>query len=1063
MACIEPGRNLAAGLVYNLWDRSGYSFFMLRVLKILAEIAAAIVGVTLVLALLLIWRLSARPVTSDFMTPYIESGIESFVPDSRVSVAKTLLVWDNVDKSITMHADNVAVRNERGDDIAVIPSLHARISAIGLLFGQFMPTALTIDHPQIRLERGPDGRFVFGGLRMGGEGQAQSAADSFDAVKAGLDKLASTLYMRRLSVINAVFDVRDSATSKDWSVGIPEISIRRTGLRQVDNHVEFGALEGKIAVEVTQKETVATLDVAYVYDPRTREHEFSTTVADMVPAFLAGGHPETLGLGVAAALDLPISGKISVGLDRDLKVKAASVALHGEQGRLVYAPFWDAPLTVKSIDINALFDGKKNVLSVKNTRVDLNGPKLDLVVDGEKSAAAGKDMDLVAQLRVENVPTNRFGDICPKTVLANPREWMMLNLRNGMFTRAEAKFKGAIAWADPAGFSLDEGGGKISLSNVRVTYLDGMPAVEGVNGDATFDLNKMAVNVNSGNIGNLKIRPFTVTMSGLSDVDQFIEIPLQVSGPVPEIMKLIDNKPLGYAKALGLSPDDIQGRADVMVRLYFPLLKDLLMKDVDIKAEGTAAAVASTKLVPGIDIEGGEFSMNLTTASFGLKGKANLNKVPMQIVWDESLDSTAPRPLRRATVTGTLRDDQWGQLGIKFLHSPKGASNLTFEMLKPDKKKIQYSGTVDMSGAEIAAPTIGWHKPQGMTANLKFAAGGRIGGDIDVTSLDLRGEKLKVVGTGKMSSDLSRLLSLNLSSFVMGRSNAVVRLSQNAKTYNLEVAGASLDISGIESDDSGPDLRAKKYKIQVDRLYTSEKGFMETVRGAAVRDAQGWGEIDLQGVADGKVPVSVRLTPQPDGTRSFAVQSGDFGAAMKGFGFTDTITGGKLLISGHSAPETPRQIDGNIKISSFTVEHLPLLALLINATSPFGLTGILTDSADFSRLEGSFRWTGDNLTLTKMHAAGSAMGINCDGKIDLASNEANLQGTLVPFSVVNKILNYIPLIGDLITGGEDQGVLAVAYKIDGPLSDLHVSVNPISLLTPGFIRNLFFNDSSLQE
>jgi hypothetical protein len=219
----------------------------------------------------------------------------------------------------------------------------------------------------------------------------------------------------------------------------------------------------------------------------------------------------------------------------------------------------------------------------------------------------------------------------------------------------------------------------------------------------------------------------------------------------------------------------------------------------------------------------------------------------------------------------------------------------------------------------------------------------------------------------------------------------------------------------------------------------------------------------LRGLADGRVPVSIRLAPQPDGTRQFNVTSDDFGAAMKGFGFSDTIRGGKLAVTGHSVAATPRQIEGHIVITAFTVEHLPILALLINATSPFGFAGILTDSADFSRLEGNFRWAGDDLTLTKMHAAGSAMGINCDGKIDLASNEANLQGTLVPFSVVNKILNYIPLIGDLLTGGEDQGVLAVAYKISGPLSDLNVSVNPISLLTPGFIRNLFFKDSQTQD
>jgi hypothetical protein len=136
---------------------------------------------------------------------------------------------------------------------------------------------------------------------------------------------------------------------------------------------------------------------------------------------------------------------------------------------------------------------------------------------------------------------------------------------------------------------------------------------------------------------------------------------------------------------------------------------------------------------------------------------------------------------------------------------------------------------------------------------------------------------------------------------------------------------------------------------------------------------------------------------------------------------------------------------------------------LLNATSPFGFGNILTDSADFDRFEGDFVWQGDDITLTRAHAAGSAIGINSDGKIDMNSGNADLEGTLVPFSVMNNVLNSIPLIGDIITGGKNQGVLAVAYKIKGKLDAPKISVNPVSLLTPGFIRNLFFRDDAAED
>jgi len=75
----------------------------------------------------------------------------------------------------------------------------------------------------------------------------------------------------------------------------------------------------------------------------------------------------------------------------------------------------------------------------------------------------------------------------------------------------------------------------------------------------------------------------------------------------------------------------------------------------------------------------------------------------------------------------------------------------------------------------------------------------------------------------------------------------------------------------------------------------------------------------------------------------------------------------------------------------------------------------------------------------------------------------NLHGTLVPFSFFNSIINVIPLLGDGITGGEGQGVIAASYTVKGTLGEPDISVNPVSLLTPGFLRNLFFAGDDTPE
>jgi hypothetical protein len=65
-----------------------------------------------------------------------------------------------------------------------------------------------------------------------------------------------------------------------------------------------------------------------------------------------------------------------------------------------------------------------------------------------------------------------------------------------------------------------------------------------------------------------------------------------------------------------------------------------------------------------------------------------------------------------------------------------------------------------------------------------------------------------------------------------------------------------------------------------------------------------------------------------------------------------------------------------------------------------------------------------------------------------------MQGTIVPAYALNSIIGNIPLIGSLLLGGEGQGLFAANYRATGSAADPQVSVNPLSALTPGFLRRL---------
>ena len=84
------------------------------------------------------------------------------------------------------------------------------------------------------------------------------------------------------------------------------------------------------------------------------------------------------------------------------------------------------------------------------------------------------------------------------------------------------------------------------------------------------------------------------------------------------------------------------------------------------------------------------------------------------------------------------------------------------------------------------------------------------------------------------------------------------------------------------------------------------------------------------------------------------------------------------------------------------------------------------------------------------------MGFTASGQIFKHTDTINLEGTIVPAYALNSVFGHIPLVGSLFTGGEKGGgVFAANYKLSGDMEDPKVLVNPLSALTPGFLRKVF--------
>jgi hypothetical protein len=95
------------------------------------------------------------------------------------------------------------------------------------------------------------------------------------------------------------------------------------------------------------------------------------------------------------------------------------------------------------------------------------------------------------------------------------------------------------------------------------------------------------------------------------------------------------------------------------------------------------------------------------------------------------------------------------------------------------------------------------------------------------------------------------------------------------------------------------------------------------------------------------------------------------------------------------------------------------------------------------------------LTLTDGLLRGSQLGLTTKGTVDFEHETLDLAGTIIPVYSLNRLIGQVPIIGRILTGADGKGAFAATYQIKGAKVDPTIYVNPLSLLTPGLIRDFF--------
>ncbi|MBY0428735.1 MAG: DUF3971 domain-containing protein [Alphaproteobacteria bacterium] len=1039
--------------------------------KLILEGFAFCAAIVLLGIFLLAGRLMIGPVKFTELTPVFENLLSSPDNDVFAKINHSTLTWDKERRKAVLELNDIQFADKLQESIASIPQILLVLHPMGYFDEARSPWNVVIQNPNMHLRLDASGVMHLGAMGMNNDKPDVAAPEAKDVItrdelltlfqdvlhspntrSAGLGLFAN------LTIINGGITLNDEGKQITWNLAMPALSLRRTK----NNYA------GKAAMIISKNKMQTAVDFTLAYDAAHKTYMATGSFDHLNPALFAGSIAQ---LKPFDFISSPLTGSISIGIDEDATVIDGGLNLNLDKGDIKLTELYPKPLPFKSGQIVARYNKTNSILQVEPLRFDFE----KMVLQGKADIHVGSvPRDVNASFKLSDLPVEQFQEIWPEQAGKNARDWILENIHKGKLDEVVLNLGLTVPDNDVTAATIKDVHGTLKVSNVTMTCWKPLPNIEKLNGQGTFNEKGFDIELSSGEQGELKIKPSHVVISGLDADIQTITLDANIASPAATLLEVLDRAPMGYAKKMNIKPKETSGEVDGILHMSFPLLKELLFDQIELKADAKVTDGAMQRVAGLIDVSNGNVALQVDKNGLSFKGNAALNGVPSTVDWVERFASVSPNDLlSKASIKGNANADDIKKFGLDITMTSTQAFpvDVSYER-SAARSKLAISG--DATATKLKLSDLFYTKAAG--SPFTFSTKLEWGGDkpMQLTELKARGNNITIDGIGTFDA-AQHLSKLTINPLQLDETRAKAEFTRSKDGVpNLQVVGDVLDIRrAFDSDDKDKeaslDVAEKpptplQVDIQLKKIITGVKTEMNNVSVKGRRDTFGWVSLEASAMGKNKTPFNFNI--RPSGERNIlSMSTPNLGNILASLDVTDTMIGGKLAIDGKSEPgDKLRNIFGHIKLENFRVKNMPALAQLISAISPDGLAAMLGgEGLGFSDLDGEYVWAKNTIVITKAHTASGSLGLTTAGKIDIARSVLELEGQVIPVYFISRILSAIPLVGELLTGGDGQGLFAATYRVEGPISKARVSVNPVSVLAPGILRNILFMDKDITK
>ena len=569
----------------------------------------------------------------------------------------------------------------------------------------------------------------------------------------------------------------------------------------------------------------------------------------------------------------------------------------------------------------------------------------------------------------------------------------------------------------------------------------------------------------------MAVKGVSVVVTDLDNARPEAEISGRIQSNLALVADILGRDSIGLLHASQV-PAGTDGKVEGQVRVVLPVVEDLSLADAKIDAKVRISDGRIPNVFGTHDVSGAAFTIGATERAIDVKGELLLAGVPAKVNGQWMVGASADRQ-SPMVISARLDNADRRRLGLTIDDFIQGEVPLEVQLTPGADDQSKVIVNADLTPAELSFEALSWRKPSGRTARLSFEVVRPQGSKtMELQGFRLSGDTITINGTVTLGSD-GKPISYRFPGFSLDVvSNLEVEGARRSdKVWDVKARGKTFDGTAVMRSLYAVETRTKSASndepmdldVQLDTVIGHNDTTVRQLRLKLKRRNGHVTSIDMTAMLDTNQPIRARM--QPGGEGLMHVETPDAGQALRTIGFYSSMLGGKgdlwVDIDGSKGVER----SGRIRINTFRILGDPVVSELVQGADesrPAIANGkarpsrrVVRQEIAFDTLRGSFATGNGQVAIESLTAAGPLIGANVRGKMDFRTRSVSLGGTYVPLSGLNRVFAGIPIFGELLTGPRKDGVIGITFAVDGPMAKPNVIINPLSMVAPGVLREIF--------